>query len=105
MGLNPSSHHSKTGCSEAGRPEVGHSEASYLELKAERVSPVPSREASEDHSEAASDGGIQDQGCFDFQQDQVKWNLSGIVDMMRNDLDVMEVVILDHVATILYVGQ
>ena len=145
MGLNPSSHHSKTRRSEAGCPEVGHSEASYLELEAERVSPVPSREASEDRSEVASDGGIQDQGCFNFQQDQVdevvrnllqnhdrmdsgrrycllitvheatrrgcqalpkvKWNLAGIVNMMRNDLDVMEVVILDHIATILYVGR
>ena len=32
---------------------------------------MPSREASKDHSEATSDGGIQDQGHFDFQQDQV----------------------------------
>ena len=61
-GSNPSS----TGCS-----EVGHSKTSHLELEAERASPVPSREASEDHLEVASDGGIQDQGCFNFQQDQV----------------------------------
>ena len=66
MGSNPSSHRSEAGCSEAG-----HSEASYLEFEAERASPVPSREASEDCSEAASDRGIQDQGHFDFQQDQV----------------------------------
>ena len=65
-GLNQSSHCSKPGCSKAG-----HSKASYLELKAERASPVPSREASEDRSEAASDRGIQDQGHFNFQQDQV----------------------------------
>ena len=71
MGSNPSSHRSETGRSEAGCSEVGHSkarhsEASYLELKAERMPPVPSREASEDRLEAASDGGIQDQGHFDF---------------------------------------
>ena len=30
---------------------------------------------------------------------------AGIVDMMRDDLDVKEVVILDHIATILYVGR
>ena len=140
MGSNPSSHHSKVGCSKAR-----HSEASYLELETEGVSPVPSREASEDHSGAASDGGIQDQGHFNFQQDQVdevvrnplqnhdrmdsgrrycllitvheatrrgcqalpkaKWNPAGIVNMMRDDLDVMEAVILDHIAVILYVGR
>ena len=145
MGSNPSSHCSKTGCSEAGHSEVGHSEASYLELEAQRASPVPSREASEDRSEVASDGGIQDQGHFNFQQDQVdevvrnplqnhdrmdsgrrycllitvhkatrkgcqalpkvKWNPAGIVDMIRDDLDVMEAVILDHIAAILYVGR
>ena len=149
-GSNPSSHHSKTGHSEAGCSKAGHSEArcskaSYLELEAERVSPVPGREASEDRSEETSDGGIQDQGCFNFQQDQVdevvrnwlqnhdrmdsgrrycllitvheatrrgrwalpkaKWNPAGIVDMMRDDLNIMEVVILDHIATILYVGR
>ena len=70
MRLNPSSHRSETRCSGAGCSKVGHSKASYLELKAERVSPVPSREASEDCSEAASAGGIQDQGHFNFQQDQ-----------------------------------
>ena len=134
MGSNPSSHCFEAGCSTA----------SYLELEAERASSAPNREASENCSEVASDGGIQDQGCFDFQQDQVdevvrnplqnhdrmdsgrryyllttvheatrrgcwvlsktKWNPPGIVDMMRDDLNVMEVVILDHVATILYVG-
>ena len=106
---------------------------------------MPSKEASEDCSEATSDGGIQDQGCFDFQQDQVdevvrnllqnhdrmdswrrycllitvheatrrgcqalpkvKWNPSGIVNMLRDDLNVMEAVIIDHIATILYVGR
>ena len=106
---------------------------------------MPSREASEDCSEATSDRGIQDQGHFDFHQDQVdevvrnplqnhdrmdsgrrycllitvhkatrrgcralpkaKWNPAGIVDMMRDDFDVTEVVILDHIAAILYVGR
>ena len=50
------------------------SEASYLELEAERESPVPSREASGDHSEVASNRGIQDQGDFNFQQDQAEWS-------------------------------
>ena len=45
MGSNLSSDHSKAGCSKT----------SCLELKAERASPVPSREALEDYSEAASD--------------------------------------------------
>ena len=71
MELNPSSHCSKTGCYKVGHSEARCSKASYLELKTERASPVPSREASEDHLEAASDRGIQDQGRFDFQQDQV----------------------------------
>ena len=135
MESNPSSHRSEARCSEA----------SYLELKAERASPVPSREASEDHSEVTSNGGIQDQGHFNFQQDQVnemvrnplqnhdrmdsgrrycllitvheatrrghwalskvKWNPAGIIDMMRDNLDVTEAVILDHIAAILYVGR
>ena len=69
MGLNPSSHCSETRCSKAGCSEARCSKASYLELKAKRASPVPSREASEDHSEVASDAGIQDQGHFDFQPD------------------------------------
>ena len=133
-------HYSEAGCSKARC-----SKASYLYLKAERGAPVPSREASEDCSEVTSDGGIQDQGCFNFQQDEVddvvrnplqnhdridsgrrycllitvheatrrgcqalprvKWNPAGIVNMMRDDLDVMEVVILNHIVTILYVGQ
>ena len=140
MGSDPSSHRSEAGCSKAG-----HSKASYLELEAERASPVPSREASEDCSEATSDREIQDQGCFNFQQDQVdevvrnplqnhdrmdsgrryywlitvhkatrrgcwalpkvKWNPAGIVNMMRDDLDDTEVVILDHIVAILYVGR
>ena len=60
MGSNPSSHCAETGHCKARHFEAEHSkarcsEASYLELEAERSSPVPSREASEDHSEAASD--------------------------------------------------
>ena len=70
-GSNPSSHHSEAGCSEVRHSEARCSKVSYLELEAEKASPVPSREASEDRSEVASDGGIQDQGHFDFQQDQV----------------------------------
>ena len=33
------------------------------------------------------------------------WNPAGIADMMSDDLDVTEVVILDHIMTILYVGR
>ena len=33
-------------------------------------------------------------GCWALPK--VKWNPAGIVDMMRDDLDVMEVMILDH---------
>ena len=145
MGSNPSSHCSETRCSEAGHSEARCSKARYLELEAERASPVPSREVSEDCSEMASDGGIQDQGHFDFQPDQVdevvrnllqnhdrmdsgrrycllitvhkatrggcqaipkaKWNPAGIVDMIRDDLGIMEVVIFYHIAAILYVGR
>ena len=70
MGLNLSSDHSEVGhskveCSKVGHSKVGCSEASCLVLEAERASPVPSREASGDCSEVASDGEIQDQGCFD----------------------------------------
>ena len=61
MGSNQSSHHSK----------ARHSEANRFKLEAERASPVPSREASEDHSEAASDGEIIDQRCFDSHQKQI----------------------------------
>ena len=150
MGSNPSSHHSKIGHSEVGCSKVRCSEArcskaGYLEFEAERASPVPSREASEDCSEVTSDEGIQDQGYLNFQQDQVdevvrnplqnldrmdsgrrycllitvhevtrrghralpkvKWNPAEIVNMMRDDLDVMEAVILNHIAAILYVDR
>ena len=145
MGSNPSSHHSKTGHSEAECTKARCFEASYMELEAERASPVLSRQASEDHLEVASEGRIQDQECFDFQLDQVdevvrnplqnhdrmdsgrrycllitvheairrgcqalpkmKWNPAGIVDMMRDDLDVIEAMVIDHIATILYVGR
>ena len=71
MELNPSSHRSETGHSKVGYSEARHSEAGYLEFEAERALPVPRREASEHCSEATSDGGIQDQGHFNFQQDQV----------------------------------
>ena len=58
MGLNPSPDHSKAECSKVRCSKEGHSKASCFELKAERVPPVPSREALEDRSEVASDGGI-----------------------------------------------
>ena len=33
------------------------------------------------------------------------WNPASIAVMMRDDLDVMEVVVLDHITAILYVGR
>ena len=36
---------------------------------------------------------------------KMKWNLSGIVTIMRDDLDVMGVVILNHITAILYIGR
>ena len=33
------------------------------------------------------------------------WNPASIADMMSDDLDVIEVVVLDHITAILYVGQ
>ena len=33
------------------------------------------------------------------------WNPASITDMMSDDLDIMEVVVLDHITTILYIGQ
>ena len=33
------------------------------------------------------------------------WNPASIADMMKDDLDVMEAVVLDHIMTILYVGH
>ena len=33
------------------------------------------------------------------------WNPASITDMMSDDLDVTEVVVLDHITAILYVGQ
>ena len=32
------------------------------------------------------------------------WNHASIADMMGDDLDVMEVMVLDHITAILYVG-
>ena len=34
-----------------------------------------------------------------------KWNPAGIAEMMGDDLDVTEVVVLDHITAILYVSQ
>ena len=33
------------------------------------------------------------------------WNPGSIADMMSDELDIMEAVVLDHITTILYVGQ
>ena len=141
MGSNQSLDHSKVDHSKAG-----HSEANHFKLRAERASPVPSREASEDCSGVAYDPReIPDQGHFDSHQEQIdkviqrplqnhdrmnsgrrccllitvheatkrgcralpklKWNPAHITDMMKDDIDVTEAVILDHIATILYVRR
>ena len=36
---------------------------------------------------------------------KMKWNPTGIVNMLRDDLDVTKAVILDHITTILYIGR
>ena len=33
------------------------------------------------------------------------WNPASITDMMSDNLDIMEVVVLDHITAILYVGR
>ena len=33
------------------------------------------------------------------------WNPASITDMMSDNLDIMEVVVFDHITAILYVGQ
>ena len=33
------------------------------------------------------------------------WNLASITDMMSDNLDIMEVVVLDHITAILYIGR
>ena len=71
MGSNSISDCSEARCSKVECSEARCSEASCFEPEAEGASPMPSREASEDCSEAASDREIQDQGRFDSQQDQV----------------------------------
>ena len=77
MGLNQSLDHS----------EKGHSEADRFELEAEKASPVPSREASEDCSGVAYDGEIPDLGCFDSCQEQIDemiWRLLQNHDRMNS---------------------
>ena len=123
----------------------GPSEADFQEFEAEGASPMPSREASVDHSEVSSNGDVQDPEPIDLRQEQVReavrnslvnhdrmdsgrryclltmihevtcqgcralpkpmWNPASIADMMSDDLDVTEVVVLDHIMAILYVGQ
>ena len=145
MGSNQSLDHSEVGHSKMGHSKAGHSEVNHFKLVAEKASPVPSREASEDCSGVAYDGEIPNQGCFDSHQEQIaeviqrplqnhdrmfsgrrycllitvheatkrghwalpksKWNSTNIADMVEGDLDVIEAVILDHIAAILYVGR
>ena len=42
-------------------------------------------------------------GCWALPKS--KWNPPNIIDMMNDDLNVTEAVILNHIATILYVGR
>ena len=42
------------------------------------------------------------QGCRALSK--LMWNPASIMDMMSDDLDVTEVVVLDHITAILYVG-
>ena len=50
----------------------GPSEVGHQELKAEMVSPMPSREASVDHSELSSNGDVQDPEPINLSQEQVR---------------------------------
>ena len=115
------------------------------ELKAKAASPMPSREASVDHSKVSLIRDVQGLEHTDQEQEQVSeivrsplqnhdqmnsgrrycllttiheathqgsralskpmWNPASITEMMSDDLDVMEVVVLDHITAILYVGQ
>ena len=54
------------------RSKVRRSEPSWLELEVRGVSSTPSKEASVDHAETASEGGMQDSRCFDSRQAQVE---------------------------------
>ena len=50
----------------------GPSKVDHQELKAETVSPVPSREASVDCSEVSSNGDVQDPEPINLSQEQVR---------------------------------
>ena len=54
------------------RSEARRSELSRLEFEVREVLLTPSREASVDHAETASEGGTQDSRCFDSPQAQVE---------------------------------
>ena len=117
----------------------------HQELEARTASPVPSREASVDHTGVSLIGDVQDLEHIDQGQEQVSemvrnllqnhnrmdsgrrycllttihnathwgcrallkpmWNPACIANMMSDDLDVTKVVVLDHIAAILYIGQ
>ena len=123
----------------------GSFEVNSQELKAKAASPMPSREASVDCSEASLIGDIQDPEHVDQGQEHVSeivrsplqnhdrmdsgrrycflttihaathqghrallkpmWNPACITHMMSDDLDITEVVDLDHITAILHVGQ
>ena len=54
------------------RSKARHSKPSQLELGVRGVSSAPSREASMDCTEMASEGGMQDSRCFDSPQAYVE---------------------------------
>ena len=123
----------------------GSSKVDLQEFRARATSPMPSREASVDHSEVSLMGDVQDPDHTDQRQEQVSemvrnplqnhdrmdsggrycllmtihevtcqdfralsklmWNPASIADMMSDDLDIIEVIVLDHITAILYVGQ
>ena len=122
----------------------GPSEADHQELEARTASPMPSREASVDHSKVSLIGDVQDPEHIDQGQEQVSgivrnplqnhdrmdsgrrycllttihettcqgcralskpmWNPASIANMMNDDLEITEVLVLDHITTILYAG-
>ena len=68
---------------------------------------MPSREASVEHSEVSSNGDVQDPKPIDLRQEQVREAMRNPLQPMWNPASItdMEVVVLDHITAILYVGR
>ena len=75
--------------------------------EARTVSPMPSREASVEHFEVSSNGDVQDPEPIDLRQEQVREAVRNLLQPMWNPASItdMEVVVLDHITAILYVGR